>query len=133
MILYHGRSSQHPPNARYEHTPSHRSRYIISLVSKVHKVLSRLSGDAFVMTMANDRNMQMLHGEKIQILCCIPNEVPQNMRSEVIMRQESKLNITESNTKMTISNVVVSARLRWKLCLRKIQTRDVNPFHSTLH
>ena len=41
-----GRSSHHQSNAKYEHRPSHRFRGVTPFVSKVHKVLSRSTGDA---------------------------------------------------------------------------------------
>ena len=87
--------------------------------------------EMLLMTMRNGRNVQMFRGGKVQILGCIPNDVAESMRNEVIMRLRKVYSMQLSQvTKMTITNMVVSARLRRKICLRKIATSDVNLFHE---
>ena len=82
------------------------------------------------MTMTNGRNKQMFRKEKIQILSCILKEVAETIRNEVVMRQRKVNSMQRSQvTKTTISNMVFSARLRRKLCLRNIVIGDVKLFH----
>ena len=87
--------------------------------------------EMIVMTMSNDRNMQLFRGGKIQILGCIPNAVAESMRNELIARLK-RVNSMEmcQVTEMTISNMVVSAQLQKKLCLRKIVKSDADLFHE---
>ena len=84
-----------------------------------------------VMTMSNNRNMQMFRGGKIQILGCIPNVVAESMRKELIVRLKRVRSMEMCHmTEMIISNLVVSAQLQKKLCLRKIVKSDADLFHE---
>ena len=129
-ILCHGRSYHHQSNAKYEHRASHRFRAVTPLVSEMHKVSSRCTGDA-----SDDYDERPkcanVSQRRNQILGCILNEVAESIRSEVIisLRKVNSMQLSQV-MKTTISNMVFSAWLRRKLCLRNIVITDVKLFHE---
>ena len=87
--------------------------------------------EMLVMTLSNNRNVQMFRKGKIQILGCIPNDVAEKMTNEVIMKLKEVVTMNLCQvTKMTVSNMVVSTQLKRKLCLRKIAMSDANLLHE---
>ena len=85
--------------------------------------------EMLVMRMMNGRNMQMFRRGKVQILGRITDGEAENMRLELITKLRT-LNVTRPVTAMTISNLVVSATLKKKLCPKKTAWTDYNVFHE---
>ena len=85
--------------------------------------------EMLVMKMMNGRNMQMFRKGKVQILGRITDGEAENMRLEFIAKLKT-LKITGTVTAMTISNLVVSATLKKKVCPKKTTWTDYNVFHE---
>ena len=87
--------------------------------------------EMLTMRMTNGRCLQMFRGGKVQILGCIPTSDAEKMRLEFINRLKKMKKMRNSRvTKLTIVNMVVSAQLVKKTCLRKIARSDSNLFYE---
>lgn len=87
--------------------------------------------EMLVMTMRNGRNMQAFRGGKVQILGRVSDAEAENMRLNFMMKLRRIEKMRHSQvTKMTISNLVISVRLKKALSLHKINLTDANFFHE---
>ena len=99
-----------------------------------HKNISKLyrgRPEMLMMKMVNGRNVQCFRAGRVQILGRISDEEAESMRLEFI----GKLRLIEKMqhaqiTKMTVSNLVMSAQLKKNLYLRKIALTDSDVFHE---
>lgn len=87
--------------------------------------------EMLLMTMSNGRNMQAFRGGKVQILGRVSDAEAENMRLNFMTKIRQIETMRHSQvTKMTISNLVISARLKKALRLQKINSSDANFFHE---
>ena len=87
--------------------------------------------EMIVMRMTNNRHVQVFRGGKVQILGCIPTSEAERMRLEFVERLK-RINSMQhfQVTKLMIINMVVSAQLVKKICLRKISESNSDLFYE---
>ena len=76
--------------------------------------------------MSNGRNVQLFRHGTAQILGRLTEDEAQGMRREFLQR----LQITTASP-LVITNMVIHAQLKMKLCLRKIAQSNANLFYET--
>lgn len=87
--------------------------------------------EMLVMKMTNGRNIQCFRGGKVQILGRISDMEAESMSLEFIKKLRLIKKMQNSQlTKMTVSNLVMSAQLKKNICLQKIASTDANFFHE---
>ena len=96
-------------------------------VSKLH----RGRPEMIVMKLTNKRNIQMFRGGRVQILGRVFDEEAENMRLEFItkLRQIKSMQHFQA-TKWTISNLVMSVRLKNPISLQTVALNNKDFYHD---
>ena len=107
-------------------------------LEEVHRTFPNLTKlypgrpEMVVMKMTIGRNMQMFRGGKAQILGRVSEKDAESMRHEFIERLKQIKSMQQFQvTKMTVSNLVMSAQLKKVIALHKIKSTNADVFYET--